>query len=286
MVAHRWNVEEVLELAERENVTTIGAVPTSILQFLASPSLARRRLDSLSAVTTGAAPVPSRLIETAARLLGSRVSVSTGYGLTETTASAAVNSGRDLHDRPGSAGQPLPSVDLRIVAASGEGVERNSVGEITIAGSTVMKGYWNDPDATNRVLVDGWFRTGDLGYLDDDGYLHVVDRLKDVVVRGGENVYSAEVEGAISDHPDVIDVAVVGLPDATWGEVVAAVVNRRSAAVTAESLTEFCRERLAHFKVPSTFVFDVDIPRNPTGKILKGELRTWVMSRASGTAAT
>ena len=166
---------------------------------------------------------------------------------------------------------------VRIVDGDGHEVARNSIGEVAVRGPTVMKGYWNQPEATAAVLRDGWMRSGDAGYMDEDGFLYIVDRLKDMIVSGGENIAGSEVERVLYEHSAVSEVAVVARPDERWGEVpVAFVALREGATVTADELVEHCRARLAKYKVPKGVTFIDALPRNPSGKVLKRELRTQV----------
>jgi long-chain acyl-CoA synthetase len=204
------------------------------------------------------------------------------YGLTETTG-AVVNLPADDHDPGGphahrlrSCGLPGPGVELRIVdSATGEDVSTGEVGEILIRSRQVMKGYWKQPEATAAAMVDGdWFRSGDAGYLDGDGYLYIHDRVKDMIVTGGENVYPAEVENVLMAHPAVADVAVIGVPHERWGETPKALVVRASdTAVTEQELIDYARERLARYKCPTSVDWVESLPRNPSGKLLKKDLR-------------
>ncbi len=205
-----------------------------------------------------------------------RQTLTTAYGLTETASVATAHGGDDYFAHPGSVGRAAPTVELRVVDDQGEDAPTGERGEIWIKGPTVMNhGYWRRPDANAAVLTNGWFHTGDIGYLDADGFLYLVDRAKDMIIRGGENVYCVEIEHVLFDHPDVIDAAVVGVPHKTLGEEVKAVVQLRPGSpTTAADLREFCRERLANFKVPEYVDIRVDpLPRNPAGKVLKNLLR-------------
>jgi acyl-CoA synthetase (AMP-forming)/AMP-acid ligase II len=200
------------------------------------------------------------------------------YGLTETTGGftylAPEEHDPNGNERMKSCGKPLSSVEVRIVDPEGNQLGPREVGEIICRSAQVMKGYWNLPDATASSVKEGWFYTGDAGYLDEDGYLYIHDRIKDMVVTGGENVYPAEVESIIFSHPAVADVAVIGVPDDRWGEAVKAVVVKKpDAAVTAEEIISFARERVAHYKAPKSVDFIDALPRNPSGKILKRQLR-------------
>ena len=187
-----------------------------------------------------------------------------------------MNSGDDYVTHPGSAGRPVPTVELRIVDADGKDAPQGESGEIWLKGPTISShGYWNRPDANAESFTDGWFHTGDIGRLDPDGFLYIVDRVKDLVIRGGENISCVEVEDALYEHPDVIDAAVVGVPHKTLGEEVKAVVQlREGSTATVEELRAFCAERLANFKVPEYVeLVSQPLPRNPAGKVLKGQLR-------------
>ena len=201
------------------------------------------------------------------------------YGMTETTGTICMLPPED-HDPNGnkrmrSAGKPLPGVELRVVDIAGNDVPVGEVGEIWTRSSNNMIGYWNLPDATKGTVADGgWIKTGDAGYLDEDGYMYIHDRVKDMIITGGENVYPAEVESAIYGHPDILEVAVIGVPDAKWGESVKAVcVPKPGAHIDAESVIGWARERIAGFKVPRSVDIIAALPRNASGKILRKDLR-------------
>jgi long-chain acyl-CoA synthetase len=184
-----------------------------------------------------------------------------------------------MHTKLGSVGKPLPHNQIRVGDDQGADVPTGSIGEVLIRGPKVFSGYWRDPEATEKAFVDGWFRTGDLGRLDQDGFLYIEDRKKDMIVSGGENIYPAEVENVLAKHPAVADVAVIGVPDAKWGEAVkAVVVPGQGTEVTAQELITFAREHLAGFKLPKSVDFTEVLPRNPSGKLLKREIRApyWV----------
>jgi acyl-CoA synthetase (AMP-forming)/AMP-acid ligase II len=196
--------------------------------------------------------------------------------MTETMATVTAHVGEDYVNRPESAGPPVPVADLRIVAADGVTVlPVGEVGELWARGPQIVKGYWNKPEATAETFVDGWVRTGDLARLDEEGFLTIVDRAKDMIIRGGENIYSIEVENVLYEHPDVIDAALIGIPHLTLGEEPAAVVQLAPGAhATEETLKAWVRERLAIFKTPVRVVFlDAPLPRNANGKILKKDLK-------------
>ena len=186
-----------------------------------------------------------------------------------------LNSGVEYFDHPSSIGRPVLVADVKVVDEDGNEAKGEDVGEVWVKGPNVVQGYWNKPEATAAAFQDGWFRTGDLGHWDADGFLYVVDRLKDVVIRGGENVYSSEVEAVLFEHPAVADVAIIGLPDRVYGEEVAAVVQLHPGDTATDSeLQEFVAARLARFKTPSRIFFrDEPLPRTATGKVLERDLR-------------
>jgi long-chain acyl-CoA synthetase len=200
---------------------------------------------------------------------------SNGYGLTETSSLSTSNSGIDYQRRPDSVGVPVAVVDVKVVDDEGNDLGRNEAGELWIKGPNVVLGYWNKPEATAATFTDGWLHTGDVARIDDEGFVFIVDRAKDMIIRGGENVYCSEVEAALFEHEAVLDAAVIGIPDLVLGEEVGAVVQLKpGASTTAEELQAHVRQRLAAFKVPVHVWFrDEDLPRNPAGKILKRELR-------------
>jgi long-chain acyl-CoA synthetase len=225
----------------------------------------------------GGAPAAPELVERIEKVFPHmRKTLTTAYGLTETASVATAHGGDDYFSHPGSVGRAAPTIEIRVVDDQGVDRPAGERGEIWIKGPTVMnRGYWLRPDANEASFSDGWFHTGDIGYLDADGFLYLVDRAKDMIIRGGENVYCVEIENVLFDHPDVVDAAVVGVPHKTLGEEVKAVVQLRDGATTSEEdLREFCRAHLANFKVPEYVEFrDEPLPRNPAGKVLKNLLR-------------
>ena len=267
----------ILRKIEEEGVTHAIFVP-AVLQFLLmTPTLATTDLSTFELIAYGASPITEKVLKASMEAFGCKfVQV---YGLTETTG-ACVQLDAEDHDPDGrpellrSCGKPYPWVEVRIVDETGTDVPDGEVGEIWVRSVQVMKGYWNKPEETAAAIdADGWFRTGDAGYR-RDGYYYLHDRVKDMIVSGGENVYPAEVENALMAHPDVADVGVVGVPDEKWGEAVhAVIVKAEGADPTPEELIAFARERLAGFKCPKTISFTDVLPRNPSGKILKRELR-------------
>ncbi|MGV9602044.1 class I adenylate-forming enzyme family protein [Streptosporangium sandarakinum] len=276
VLMYRWDAGRALELIERERITTLSGVPTNVWQLLAHPDLGRRDISSLTSLGYGGAPAPPKLLERITERLPSRAP-SNGYGMTETTALAIYNSGPDYLAKPDSIGLPMPVVEVRIADPLGRELPAGEVGELCLRGPNVILGYWNRPEATAETFVDGWLHTGDMARVDAEGFVYIVDRAKDMVIRGGENVYCAEVEAALFEHPAVDDVAVIGVPHEELGEEVGAVV-RLASPVSAEELREFLLGRIAAFKVPVRFwVREGELPRNPGGKILKTRLRQEVL---------
>jgi long-chain acyl-CoA synthetase len=278
VLMHKWNPERALELIERERVTMFGGVPTMAWQVLTSPHFDKYDTSSLTSVSYGGAPAPPKLVEKIKELLPDRVP-GNGYGLTETSSVTTYNSGVNYLAHPDSVGLPVAVCDVKVVGPSGDELPTGEVGELLIKGPNVIKGYWNRPDATAQAIVGGWFHSGDLARMDEDGFVYIVDRAKDMLIRGGENVYCAEVEAALYEHPAVADAAVIGVPHDELGEEVGAVVRLRpDATLTTEELRAFLRERIAAFKVPSHVWFrEAELPRNPGGKILKTHLRAEIL---------
>jgi long-chain acyl-CoA synthetase len=217
-----------------------------------------------------------------------RCSFTQGYGLTETleatflTFDDHVLDGNDTQRaRLASAGREAVGAEIRIVDTTGNDVPPGEMGEILVKSRSVIAGYWKMPEESARVIRNGWFHTGDVGYLDPDRYLFVVDRIKDMVISGGVNIYTKEIEGVLYQHPSVMEVAIIGLPDEKWGEVVTAIVARKpNTNVTAEELVEHCRAALASYKKPRHVFFVDELPKNPSGKVLKRELRTRFAAQA------
>jgi long-chain acyl-CoA synthetase len=285
---YKWDVDEAIDILASEHITGTGMVPMLLRQLLDSPRLDQLSDDALAGISSGGAAVPPDLIRRIEGRFESRVSPANGYGLTETTSAIIINAGTDYFAHPDSIGRPVLGADVRIVGESGEELPDGEVGELHVRGPNIVEGYWNKPGPTAEAFTDGWFHSGDLAYRDSDGFYYVVDRLKDVVIRGGENVYSSEVEAVLFEHPAIADVAVIGVPDDTYGEEVVAVANLRPGATpTVREIQEFSAERLARFKVPTTVVLrDEPLPRTATGKVLKRELRTEVLDTAGGDSAS
>lgn len=274
VMMRRFDPVAALELIERERVTTAGGVPTIAMQLVEHPERENFDLSSLETVSYGGAPAPGDLVRRIREELPS-ARPATGWGMTETSATFTHFQAEDYEARPASCGPPLPVCDVRIVDADGRDLPAGEVGELWARGPMVVTGYWKRPEATAETFSDGWLRTGDLARADDEGFLEIVDRAKDMLIRGGENIYCIEVESALVEHPMVMDAGVVGLPHPTLGEEPAAVVTLiPEGRATEDELRAHVAARLAAFKVPVRVLFHPEIlPRNPNGKILKAELR-------------
>ena len=276
LLMRRWDTEPAMRLIEREKVNSTGGVPTIAWQLIEHPARSNYDLSSLVAVTYGGAPSAPELV----RKIGEAFPGSqpgNGWGMTETTATFTSHLGRDYENRPDSAGPaaPVGEMEIRDPADGKTVLPQGSLGELWVKGPQVVQGYWNKPQATAETFVDGWLRTGDLARIDEEGFLFIIDRAKDMLIRGGENIYCVEVENVLYDHPDVMDAAIVGIPHKTLGEEPGAVVHLKpGGAATEAELRDFVRARLAGFKVPVKIVFWPEtLPRNANGKILKTELK-------------
>ncbi|MDQ0030121.1 o-succinylbenzoate--CoA ligase [Arthrobacter bambusae] len=273
----RFDPQRTLELIEQHRATTISGVPTTYQMLCEHPAWPTSDLGSLNKLTCGGSAVPMRVLE-AYEARGLRFS--NGYGMTETAPGATTLPADRSRDKAGSSGLPHFFSDVRIADIAGGVAEQGEVGEIQIKGPNVIHEYWNRPDATAESYADGgWFKSGDMGYKDADGFVFVSDRLKDMIISGGENIYPVEVEQAISELDAVGSVAVIGVPDEKWGEVPrAVVVLREGAFLTEDELKEHLAGRLARYKIPKTVVFVDDMPRTASGKIRKSELRRSTVS--------
>ena len=274
VMMYRWDAARALELIERERVTNFVGVPTQSWDLLESPRFAETDTSSLVSVGGGGAPAPPSLVKrVASSFKAGKPSI--GYGMTETNAYGPGNSGIDYVEHPTSTGRATPILELAVRDADGHDLPVGKRGEIWFKGPHLIRGYWNKPEATAETIVDGWLRSGDIGHIDDEGFVYVEDRAKDMVLRAGENVYCAEVEAAIYEHPAVYEAVVFGVPHERLGEEVAAVVYVRPGhELTVEQLQADVGERLASFKVPTVVrLVHEPLPRNPAGKILKRQLR-------------
>ena len=274
VMMYKWDVDRALEFIEQERITTIAAAPSMMLDLLESPKFEETDTSSLFSLGIGGAATPPRV----ARLLQDKLPQNfsgTGYGMTETNAQGASLTGQAFVEKPGSAGFPHPIVDFRICDEQGNALQQGATGEIWVRSCTNIREYWNRPEANAEEFRDGWLKTGDIGYLDDQGFLYLADRAKDMIIRGGENIYPVEIENELLEHDAVQEVAAIGLPHERWGEEVAVVVHLHpGATATEEDLVDFARRRLASYKVPSqVFISEQPLPRNATNKILKRELK-------------
>jgi long-chain acyl-CoA synthetase len=276
VMTFKWDVERALQLIERERVTLVAGVPTIAWQLLEHPARPRFDLSSLAAVQYGGAPAAPELVRRLKAVFPA-AEPGMGWGMTETCATVCSTGAEDYLARPDSCGPPALVAELQIRdPEDGRTVlPAGLVGELWAKGPMNAIGYWNKPEETARTFVDGWVRTGDLARLDEEGFCHIVDRAKDMLIRGGENIYCAEVESVLFEHPAVMDAAVVGVPDRTLGEAPAAVVTLKPGAeATEDELRAHVAERLAAFKTPVAVRFRREpLPRNANGKVLKNELR-------------
>jgi long-chain acyl-CoA synthetase len=274
VIMHKWEPERALQLIEREKVTNFVGVPTQSWDLLEHPAFGNYDTSSLASVGGGGAPAPPQLVGRVANSFKA-AKPNIGYGMTETNAYGPGNSGTDYETHPTSTGRATPILQVEIRDPDGNPVPVGERGEICMKGPNLIRGYWNRPEATAETFVDGWLRTGDLGRIDEEGFVYIEDRAKDMILRGGENVYSAEVEAAIYEHPAVYEAAVFGVPHERLGEeVAAAIVPRPGMVIDPDELTAFLGQRISGFKVPTkVMTFSQALPRNPAGKILKRELR-------------
>lgn len=288
VMMHHFDATKALELIEREQITMIGGVPTIAMQILDHPDFATYDTSSVQAVAYGGAPAPPELVKRI-RANFPGAAASNGYGMTETSAAVCQNAGPDYVERPESCGTVVPVCEAAIVPEDFTGDEPtedmkhgpSGLGELWVKGPNVVRGYWNRPEETAKTFTRGWVHTGDIARMDGDDYIYIVDRAKDMIIRGGENVYSVIVEGALFEHPDIADCAVIGVPHPTLGEEVAAViVLRPGRVVEAEEISRHVAARLAKFEVPTKYFFRSEpLPRNPQGKVLKRELRDAVLAQ-------
>jgi len=276
VLMRRFEAEQAMQLIEREKINSTGGVPTIAWQLIEHPARPNYDLSSLQAVTYGGAPSAPELVRKIVEVFPAS-QPGNGWGMTETTATFTSHLGKDYENRPDSAGPAAPVGEMQVRdPADGKTIlPPGAVGELWVKGPQVVKGYWNKPEATAETFQEGWLRTGDLARIDEEGFLFIIDRAKDMLIRGGENIYCVEVENVLYDHPDVMDAALVGIPHKTLGEEPAAVVHLKPGGTADEAeLRAFVRERLAAFKVPVKVVFlPQTLPRNANGKIIKTELK-------------
>jgi steroid-24-oyl-CoA synthetase len=271
----RFDPVTCARLIEEERITVWAAVPTMIWKFCTEPAIRRYDLSSVASVGYGGSPSSGELQRMVVETFPGLRRITNAYGLTESSSVATTITGKELLDRPDSVGQPMPAVDIRIAGPEGEEVPRGEVGEIWIKGPTVMPGYWNDPDATAETITDGWLHTGDIGRVDEEGFLYVTDRAKDMIIRGGENIYCVEIENRLVEHAGILDAAVIGVPHPELGEEVRAVVQLVAGSQISEAdVRSWVAETLADFKVPAYVELRSEsLPRNASGKLVKNALR-------------
>ena len=274
VLMYKWDPVKAFGIIEREKVNATGGVPTIAWQLIEHPERANYDLSSIESIGYGGAPSAPELVRKIYETFGAMPG--NGWGMTETTATVTTHSSEDYINRPTSAGPPVAAADIEIRAEDGVTVlPVGEVGELWARGPMIVAGYWNNPEASAATFINGWVRTGDLARIDEEGFLFIADRAKDMLIRGGENIYSSEVENALYEHPAVTDAAVVGIPHRVLGEEPAAVVHLGAGLEASEAeLQEFCRARIAAFKVPVKILFHAEtLPRNANGKILKKDLK-------------
>ena len=289
VMMHHFDPERALELIERERITVFGGVPAMVMQVIDSPDFAKRDTSSVQSISYGGAPCPPDLVRRIKEHFPTGAP-GNGYGLTETSAMTTMNSGDDYVRKPDSVGPPAPVCDVAVVPEDWDAPEPPAdqvadptrTGELWIKGPNVVRGYWHRPDATAASFTNGWLHTGDVARIDEEGFVHIVDRAKDMIIRGGENVYCVEIEAVLHEHPAVADCAVIGVPHPVLGEEVGAVIVLHPGMdVAADELSRHVRERMAAFNVPTRYWFRAEpLPRNPAGKVLKRELRTELLGDA------
>jgi long-chain acyl-CoA synthetase len=266
----RFDPGKALEIIARDGVNVFQGVPTMYSAMLHCDSAESADTSSLTVCASGGAAMPVEVMRAFEEKFGAKILE--GYGLSETSPVASFNH-PDRERKAGSIGTPIDGVEMKVVDDDGNDVPQGEVGEIVIRGHNVMKGYWNKPEATEEAIRDGWFHTGDMAKVDEDGYFFIVDRKKDMIIRGGYNVYPREIEEVLYEHPAVREVAVVGVPDDSLGEEVgAAVALKEGQTVTEEELRDHAKEHVASYKYPRRIWFVDELPKGPTGKILKREI--------------
>jgi long-chain acyl-CoA synthetase len=272
ILMYKWDAQEAVRLVEAEKVNELSGPPFIVQTFLAAARASDRDLSTLRSLGMGGAAAPADVIDAAGEILGDAVIPRTGYGMTETTSGVVAISGADFAKRPASVGRALPTAEVAIMDGEGQIAGTGVEGEVVVRGPQVISGYAGR--GTDENFTDGWFRTGDIGTIDSDGFIYLRGRIKDIVIRGGENISCGEVESALSTHPDVIEAVALGAPHATLGEELVAIAHvRMGSAISAEDLRRYAAERLAAFKVPARItLIDSSLPRTASGKIVKRQL--------------
>jgi len=271
----KFDPETAMRLIQEEQISVWATVPTMVWRVVEHPARDGYDLSSVAQVAYGGSPSAAELQRQVKATFPNVKSIGNAYGLTESSSVLTVNSGPDAVERPDSVGLPMPTVDLRIVDFDGTSLPAGQTGEVWAKGPLIMPGYWGKPDATAETVTDGWLHTGDVGYLDEDGFLYITDRAKDMVIRGGENIYCVEIENRLVEHPEILDAAVIGVPHPTLGEEVKAVVQvAPGSSLLPSAVQSWVAETLANFKVPAYVEVSTDaLPRNASGKLLKNVLR-------------
>jgi len=271
----KFEPEKAMELIQDERISVWATVPTMVWRVVEHPDRGRYDLSSVTSVATGGSAAAGELQRQVRATFPNVHTIGNAYGLTESSSVATINSGDDFLRRPDSVGLPMPVVEIKVVDAAGADLGTKRTGEVWIKGPIIMPGYWGKPDATASTVTDGWLHTGDVGYVDDDGFLFITDRAKDMIIRGGENVYCVEIENRLLEHPAILDAAVIGVPHPTLGEEVKAVVETEpGTSLTPDEVRSWVAETLANFKVPTYVeITGAKLPRNASGKLLKNVLR-------------
>jgi long-chain acyl-CoA synthetase len=274
ILLRKWDPEQAMALIERERATSIGGVPTIAWQILEHPMRHKYDLSSVNAISYGGAPAATELVRRLRQAFPS-AQIGCGWGMTETCATFTHHVGEDYEHRPDSCGPATPVAEMKIVDAAGQPLPIGAIGELWVRGPRVIEGYWAMPEMDAATFEDRWLKTGDLAHLDSEGFCSIVDRAKDVIIRGGENIYAAEVENILYGHPAIMDAALIPIPHSILGEEAGAVVTVKPGAHTTEDdLKAFVRRHLAAFKIPArVLMHDAPLPRNANGKILKAALR-------------
>ncbi len=274
VMQRKWDTDLALPLIVKERITHVGGVPTIAWQILEHPKVDEYDLSCLEGISYGGAPAAPELVKRIKQRFPLAVP-GQGWGMTETSATAVSNNAEDYERKPSSCGVPAATGEAKIVGPDGAEMPRGEVGELWYKGPVVVRGYWNKPEATAETFVDGWVKTGDLAKMDEEGFLYIVDRAKDMLIRGGENIYCVEVENALYDHPAVMDAAVIGKPHQSLGEEPLAVVHLKPGMnATSDQLRHHVAQKIAAFKVPVEVIFwPTTLPRNANGKIVKRDLK-------------
>jgi len=283
VIMDRFDAKETMELIQKEKVTVVSGSPTMFIMLMEGCKPGEYDTSSVMAVTSGADKLPVQVQQSIRKYFPNIEGVYDVYGATECSPCVTTLAARDSIRKAGSIGRPLPFVKVRLLDDEGKEVKQGEVGEIVVQGSGVMLGYYNQPEETSKVMKDGWFYTGDMAWADEEGFLYFTDRKKDIIVSGGENIASREVEEALYKHPDTVRVAVFGVPDEKWGErVVAAVILSEGAVPDAEAIRSFLRQHLSSYKIPREIIFVDKLPESGPGKVQKNALKKMYLAMKEG----